>query len=89
MCISYHMNNSINFASSMKPSQIDYWEEKKIPSLLFFPSLLLIHLDMRILSCSSFRIIPTYVHSCFNENVLKIIEFRVGGDLRNIMQIPS
>lgn len=74
----------------MKPSQIDYWEEKKIPSLLlFFPSLLLIHLDMRILSCSSFRIIPKYVHSCFNENVLKIIEFRVGRDLRNIMQIPS
>lgn len=76
----------------MKPSPINYWEEKKnqIPSLLlFFPSLLLIHLDTRILSCSCFRIIPKYVHSRFNENVLKIIEFRVGGDLRNIMQIPS
>lgn len=75
----------------MKPSQIDYWEEKKTNSLssFIFPSLLLIHLDTRILSCSCFRIIPKYVHSCFNENVLKIIEFRVGGDLRNIMQIPS
>ena len=77
----------------MKPSQIDYWEEKKktnsLSSFIFFPSLLLIHLDTRILSCSCFTIIPKYVHSCFNENVLKIIEFRVGGDLRNIMQIPS
>ena len=54
MCISYHINSSINFAFFMKPSQIDYWEgknkTKQIPSLLlFFPSLLLIHLDMRIL----------------------------------------